>query len=188
MTDENDVVSSEPAGGGASASVDDDDDFELPPALEQLVEELSAGRKRLLKEKSFDRADQQKQFIAQFIIPQMQQIIELLGDAYMETYEMAAGTASSSARFQRTALHHFKELGVKVDVAQGYPSDALEKLQQALYVMGSMLAKKLPNDREMQDVYNTCMSGVAELIGISMGNETEEVKDTKEPEEVEAEK
>lgn len=174
MTDEKDVVTEE-SGGGASESVEDDGDYELPPALEQLVDEIHSGRKRLLKEKAFDQAGQLKQYIAQFLIPQMEQIVELLGDAYLETYEMSAGTASSVARFQRLTVHHLKELGAKIDPKEALPTDSLEKLQQAFFVLGSLLAKKLPADREMQNAYNHCMESISDMIGTDLSAVEKEV-------------
>lgn len=179
---DDDVVNKDPVSGGASESLDDEEDYELPPAFEQLVDELKASRKRLLKEKAFDRGDQLKQFLGQFLIPQMQQIVELLGDAYLETYEMAAGTASSVARFQRTAFHHFKELGVKIDPSEAMPVDSLEKLQQAFYVLGALLAKKLPEDREMQDTYNLCMDAISDLVGVGLSEKESESKNKEVPE------
>ena len=149
-------------------------EVELPPQLEELLQDLKGDRKTLLKSKAYERPDQLRQFIAQVVIPRFSEMIEIFGTALYDTYQLSASNARQQQKMHRWAAKHLRTLGAEVsdnDLTQELAADRIDAFSQAFYALGSKLQEKLPEDKEMQEVWNRCAKEFDALLADLMGNQ-----------------
>jgi hypothetical protein len=155
---------------------------QLPPAFVALQQKLRAERKTLLREKAYAEPEQLRAFIAQFLYPRIDELVELMGLALSDTYSLAVSSENQIHRMRAVYGKALNKLGADVGTEEGdlpgVSPDVLDDFQQAFFTLGSLLKAKLPDDLEVVASYNKCaelMSGMVEaLLG---GEEDEEDED-----------
>jgi len=151
----------------------DDMEIELPPAMEQLVTQLKTDRKTLLKDKAFQDPSQLRAFIAQYLYPRVVAMMEMLGGGLHDTYGLAVSNANQLRRMHSWTVNELQRVGSDVeeeDPLPGVSSEALEEFQQAFYALGVKFQEKLPDDEEMQNVWNTTARALEALVSEMLGH------------------
>lgn len=152
----------------------DDMEPELPPQLEALIRDIDKDRKSLLRTAAYNKPEQLRQYIAQFVLPRIAQLIEIFGTALYDTYQLSASNARQIRKVHRWTTTHLRSLGAEVndnDVIQDVASDSIEQFSEAFYALGTKLQEKLPEDKEMQEAYNRCATAFDTLLAELMGEQ-----------------
>lgn len=168
---------------------------DLPPLLAQFKAELQDSRRKLLKEKDdktkkfvFSDPEQLRQFVGQFLYPQIIQLLEVLGRSGAEVYQLTMSNAQDVVRLRQWATQNFQSLGVDAgDADVGMSLETLNEVVQALYVLGSLLQARLPQDKEVGDAFNAVTAKVSELFAEVQAAASGEEEDEEEGEEEESE-
>ena len=159
---------------------------ELPPQLEQLLRDIDKDRKSLLRTAAYGKNPEQlRQYIAQFVLPRLGQLIEIFGTALFDTYQLSSSNARKTQRMHRWAADHFRALGREVndnDILQDIGDDLIERFSEAFYAIGTKLQEKLPEDKEMEDTYNRCAVIFDELLRELQGEQLYEEEEDEEEE------
>jgi len=140
---------------------------QLPPQLEELLRDIEKDRRSLLRTAAYNKPDQLRQYVAQFVLPRLAQLIEIFGTALFDTYQLSASNARQLQKMHRWTAKHLRGLGAEVndnDVLKDVGDDLIERFSEAFYAVGTKLAEKLPEDKEMQEVYNRCATVFDELL------------------------
>ena len=144
---------------------------ELAPGIQRFRAGLEESRKRLLKDKSggrptFSDPEQLRQFIAQYLYPEMIGMVEMFGMAFNDAYGTAMSNAREMMNLRRWAVRNFQAAGVDVsEQGMGVSSATLNDLAQEFYALGSLLSRKLPEDAEVQAQYNAVAGKLSQLFG-----------------------
>jgi hypothetical protein len=167
---------------------DDDDQMELPPAFLKFQEQLKTDRKALLRDKAFAQSPEQlRAFIAQFLFPRLNELVSLMGLALYDTYGLAVSSEKQIQRMRAVYGKALKKLGADVEDEEGdlpgLSPEILDEFQQAFYALGSLLQKKLPEDKEMERAYNKCAEILGDMVAELMGDEGEDDEESDEDEE-----
>jgi hypothetical protein len=167
---------------------DDDDQMELPPAFLKFQEQLKTDRKALLRDKAFAQSPEQlRAFIAQFLFPRLNELVSLMGLALYDTYGLAVSSENQIQRMRAVYGKALKKLGADVEDEEGdlpgLSPEILDEFQQAFYALGSLLQKKLPEDKEMERAYNKCAEILGDMVAELMGDEGEDDEESDEDEE-----
>jgi hypothetical protein len=140
-------------------------EVQLPPMLGKFRSDLRTSRKKLLRDKGqggkpvFADPEQLRIFVAQYVYPQMIQMMELLGPALNDTYAFAASNADDIRRLHRA----FKDrLGDERD--DGPSMETVQELAAAMYELGALLQKKLPGDTELEATFNSVSKKIEDLL------------------------
>lgn len=152
----------------------DDMEPELPPQLEALIRDIDKDRKSLLRTAAYNKPEQLRQYLAQFVLPRIAQLIEIFGTALYDTYQLSASNARQIRKVHRWTATHLRSLGAEVndnDVIQDVASDSIEQFSEAFYALGTKLQEKLPEDKEMQEAYNRCATAFDTLLAELMGEQ-----------------
>lgn len=153
----------------------DDMEPQLPPQLEELLRDVEKDRKSLLKTAAYGKSpEQMRQFIAQFVLPRMAAMIEIFGTALFDTYQLASSNTRQQQKLHRWTAKHLRSLGAEVndnDVLPGVGDELIQRFSEAFYAIGTMLATKLPDDKEMEATYNRCAAAFDELLKELMGEQ-----------------
>jgi hypothetical protein len=148
---------------------------QLPPQLEELLRDVEKDRKALLKTAAYGKSpEQMRQFIAQFVLPRMAVMIEIFGTALFDTYQLASSNTRQQQKLHRWTAKHLRALGAEVndnDVLPGVGDELIQRFSEAFYAIGTMLATKLPDDKEMESTYNRCAAAFDELLKELMGEQ-----------------
>jgi len=169
---------------------DDDDQMELPPAFLKFQEQLKTDRKALLRDKAFAQSPEQlRAFIAQFMFPRLNELVSLMGLALYDTYSLAVSSENQLQRMRAVYGKALKKLGADVENEEGdlpgLSPEILDEFQQAFYALGSLLQKKLPEDKEMEQAYNKCAEILGDMVAELMGDEGEDEEENEEEDEEE---
>lgn len=151
-------------------------EIELPPQLERLIEQMNDDRKRLLKTAAYGKdPNQLRQFMAQFLIPRMTALVELLGVATYDVYQLSSSNARQLHKLHRWTAKGLREAGVEVNdndlLKEGVGDDIIEQFSGAVYALGTMLQQKLPDDAEVQTAYNKVADSFAQLLAELQGEQ-----------------
>jgi hypothetical protein len=147
-------------------------EVELPPMMEALIRDLKSDRKKLLKDKAFKDPEQLRGFIGQYLFPRLITVVEMLGGAMFDTYGLAVSNANQAQRMHAFMVDELRKLGSDVDrddALPGLSSEALDRFQQAFYALGSVLQKKLPEDKDTEEAWNRCAHILADMVEELMG-------------------
>lgn len=160
---------------------------ELAPAIQRFRDSLEDSRKKLLRDKSggrptFSDPEQLRQFVAQYLYPQMIGMVEMFGMAFNDAYGTAMSNARDVLALRRWAAQNFRAAGVDVEEdGLGVSAATLNDLSQEFYLLGSMLARKLPGDTEVQAQYQAVAEKLsvlfAELQSVASGGDDEDEDD-----------
>ncbi len=157
---------------------------ELAPAIQRFRDSLEESRKKLLREKSgnrptFSDPEQLRQFVAQYLYPQMIGMVEMFGMAFNDAYGTAMSNARDVLALRRWAVQNFRAAGVDVEEdGLGVSAATLNELSQEFYVLGSLLDRKLPGDVEMQDQYKAVAQKLSALFAeLQSGGSDDEGED-----------
>lgn len=167
---------------------DRDDEMQLPPAFMKFQEQLKADRKALLRDKAYaQNPEQLRAFIAQFLFPRLDEMVALMGLALYDTYSLAVSSENQLQRIRAVYGKALKKLGADVEDEDGelpgLSPEILDEFQQAFYAIGTLLQKKLPEDKEMEAAYNKCAEILADMVAELMGDEEEEDEEEEDEEE-----
>lgn len=160
---------------------------ELAPAIQRFRDSLEDSRKKLLRDKSggrptFSDPEQLRQFVAQYLYPQMIGMVEMFGMAFNDAYGTAMSNARDVLALRRWAAQNFRAAGVDVEEdGLGVSAATLNELSQEFYLLGSMLARKLPGDTEVQAQYQAVAEKLsvlfAELQSVASADDDEDEED-----------
>jgi len=173
-----------------------EEEVQLPPAFLKFQAQLKTDRKTLLRDKAYAQSPEQlRAFIAQFVFPRLDEFVQLMGLALYDTYGLAVSSENQIQRMRAVYGKALKKLGADVEDETGnlpgLSPDILDEFQQCFYALGTLLQKKLPEDKETEVAFNKCAQVlgdmVAELMGEGDDDEEEEEEEEEEGEEADAE-
>lgn len=155
-----------------------DPNVELPPPIQQLITSVKADRKKLLKDKAFEDPAQLRQFLGQFLLPRMIELIEIMGEGLVDNYNIGLGNASTIQRLHAWSKRHFEELDLDVDdELPGVDTELLSAIGQALHQLGAVLNAKLPDDQDAGAAFNQVVALFTRLSAQLMGDDDEDDED-----------
>lgn len=168
-----------------------DEEMQLPPAFQQFQEQLKTDRKALLRDKAYGQSPEQlRAFIAQFMFPRLDELIALMGFALYDTYGLAVSSENQLQRMRAVYGKALKKLGKDADVSldiededgelPGLSPEVLDEFQQAFYGLGSLLQKKLPEDKETEAAFNKCAEILSDMVAELMGDDGDDEEDEEE--------
>lgn len=164
----------------------ENEEVRLPPAFEKLLTQLKNDRKMLMREKSYADPTQLRAFIGQFLFARLGEMVELIGLALYDTYSLAVSNANQLQRMRAVYSRALHKLGADVgdgDELPGVSTEVLDELQQAFYALGTLLQKKLPEDKETEDAYNKVAELLGETVSQLMGVEPDDDEEDDEEDE-----
>jgi hypothetical protein len=169
-----------------------DEEVQLPPAFQKFQAQLKTDRKMLLRDKAYGQsADQLRAFIAQYLFTRMNEFVQLMGLALFDTYGLAVSTENQIQRMRAVYGKALKKLGADVEDEDGdlpgVSPDVLDDFQQHFYALGSLLQKKLPDDKETEIAFNKCAKILGDMTAELMGEDDGDPDDEEEEEEEEDE-
>src|SRR3990172_4423919 len=126
---------------------------QLPPAFLHVRDQFKDARKKLLKDDAFAQPQQLRQFIAQYILPIMENATTLFAGAFVDTYKLAA---SGQEEIER--IHEILE-----DEDGRIDLDDINDLQKAFFALGSVVQAK--GDPETVTAYAVCADALTEFVG-----------------------
>jgi len=150
-----------------STSIEQPTEVPLAPMLAKFRSDLQGSRKKLLKDKGnggkpvFADPEQLRQFVAQFLYPQMVQIIEIFGPALNDTYALAASNAEDIHRLRRTVNDY---IGDDEGDDGGASMETVQAIVAAMHALGALLTKKLPEDQEVMKAYGAVSQQIDILL------------------------
>lgn len=158
---------------------DDDDDVQLPPAFLKFQEQLKADRKTLLRDKAYAQSPEQlRAFIAQFLFPRFDEFLQLMGLALYDTYGLAVSSENQIQRMRAVYGKALKKLGADVEDEDGdlpgLSPEILDEFQQHFYALGSLLQKKLPDDKEAEKAFNKCAEILGDMVAELLGEDDDD--------------
>jgi hypothetical protein len=163
----------------------DNEEVQLPPAFEKLITQLKNDRKMLMREKSYADPAQLRAFIGQFLFARLAEMVEMIGLGLYDTYGLAVSNANQLQRMRAVYSRALHKLGADVgdgDELPGVSTEVLDELQQAFYALGTLLQKKLPDDKETEESYNKVAELLAETVSQLMGIEPDDGEDDEDDE------
>lgn len=156
----------------------DDIPVELPPPFEKLIEEIRSDRKVLLRESAYTDPVQLRAFIGQYLYPRIMAAVKLLAGGMVDTYGLAVSNTNHLHRLHAEMSRQLYKLGADVDDREmdlpGPSPELLDEFQQAFYAVGNGLQQKLPNDEEMQKLWNRAASILSSIQSELMGYDDHE--------------
>jgi hypothetical protein len=176
----------------------EEEEFELPPAFVQFQQQLKEDRKKLMRDKAYGASPEQlRAFVGTHMFQRLDEMMTLVGIALYDTYSLAVSSENQIQRMRAVYGGALAKLGA--DVADekgdlpGVSPDLLDDLQQHFYALGTLLQKKLPDDKEVQAAFNKVAQDLAEVTAELMGGaeddeDEEDEKDEGEEEEAKAKK
>jgi len=156
----------------------DNEEVQLPPAFLSFQAKLKADRKTLLREKPYGQSPEQlRAFIAQFLFPRLDEFVALMGLALYDTYGLAVSSENQLQRMRAVYGKALKKLGADVEDEDGdlpgLSPEVLDEFQQAFYALGSLLQKKLPEDKETEQAFNKCAEILGDMVAELLGEDEE---------------
>lgn len=140
---------------------------QLPPAFLQARDQARDARKVLLKDPAYAQPQQLRQFIAQFVLPLMEQQTVLFGSAFVDTYMLAAADHEEIGRIHEALENEGSGYGIDLD--------DLNDLQKAFFTLGSVIQGK--GDPETKAAYDVCAAALTEFVGYVMDDARERDED-----------
>lgn len=151
----------------------DDIAVELPPHVENLLLELKRSQKELLRTKDFgEKVQQLRGFAGLHMYAQIIKIVKLFGAMFVDCYSIAVSNANQLQRMQSFVVRELQKLGADVDdeaPLPGVSNEVIDEFQQAFFAVGAKLNEKLPEDAEMQKVWNRCAEMFSDMVRDLMG-------------------
>jgi len=169
---------------------DDDrgEEVQLPPAFLKFQGQLKTDRKMLLREKAYAQSPEQlRAFIAQFLFPRLDEFVQLMGLALYDTYGLAVSSENQIQRMRAVYGKALAKLGADVDGEEGelpgVSPEVLDEFQQYFYALGSLLQKRLPEDKEVETAFNKCAEVLGDMVADLLGEDEDEDDEDDEDEE-----
>jgi len=165
----------------------DDEEVQLPPAFLKFQAQLKTDRKALLRDKAYAQSPEQlRAFIAQFLFPRLDEFVVLMGLALYDTYGLAVSSENQIQRMRAVYGKALKKLGADVEDETGdlpgLSPEILDEFQQSFYALGSLLQKKLPEDKETEQAFNKCAEILGDMVADLLGEDEDEDEDDEEGE------
>lgn len=140
---------------------------QLPPAFTALLGDVTAARKMLLKDAAFKEPQQLRQFIAQFVLPMMENQVRILASGLVDTYSLATASHEKISRIEQEDSEG--EGGNRIDL------DDLNDLQKAFFAHGSLVTQQ--GNPELIASYEACATALAQLVSAVMDEAREDERD-----------
>jgi hypothetical protein len=156
----------------------------LPPFIQKFIRSLEDDRKKLMKDKNFEKPEHLRAFVGTYLIPRMIEITKMHAMAELDVYELGVSNTNEMRRLRKFVIDELNELGAHIDddaPLPGISAEVIDDLQQAFYALGGLLHEKLPGDKQMEEAFNRCAELLAEATDELLGVEREEEKDDEEP-------
>jgi hypothetical protein len=157
----------------------EEEEFELPPAFQQFQQQLKEDRRKLMRDKAYGASPEQlRAFVGTHMFQRLDEMMTLIGIALFDTYSLAVSSENQIQRMRAVYGGALTKLGA--DVADetgdlpGVSPDLLDDLQQHFYALGTLLQKKLPEDKEVQAAFNKVAQDLAEVTAELMGGEDDD--------------
>lgn len=152
----------------------DDEEVQLPPAFLKFQAQLKTDRKLLLRDKAYGQSTEQlRAFIAQYLFTRMNEFVDLMGLAIFDTYGLAVSSENQIQRMRAVYGKALKKLGADVEDETGdlpgVSPEVLDEFQQHFYALGSLLQKKLPEDKEVEKAFNKCAEVLGDMVADLLG-------------------
>lgn len=166
---------------------DERDEIPLPPAFLKFQAQIKTDRKTLLRDKAYAQSPEQlRAFIAQFIYPRLDEFMQLMGGALYDTYSLAVSSENQIQRMRAVYGKALDKLGADVGDENGdlpgVSPEILDEFQQSFYAIGTLLQKKLSDDKEMEEAYNKCAGLMSEIVAELLGEDEGEGEEDEEEE------
>ena len=149
----------------------------LPPDLADAIDGLDALTKRLRKgvEAKSEGEKQLKRWIANHQQEALARIFVLFGQGFTETYRLAAhanGLAAQlhadQATFRSFVLTRFRALGIETNaplIDGDVSEEQIDDVRRDLAQLGLVLARRFPEDQELNDLFANLAGHFADLLG-----------------------
>ena len=141
----------------------------MPPPIKAFEEGLKADRKTLLQDANFEKPEQLRQFIAQYLYPRMRTLLQLMMLGNHESVSMAIG-AGQEIRKLYGALGEVKKdadnLWDAIDEldGDGITVEDLDQITQALFALRAEMKTKVPeSEKGIWAKFQGCVDAVKEL-------------------------
>lgn len=147
-------------------------DIELPPHFEQVRSQLRSFRKKLLRDDAFKNPEQLRAFVGQYLFTAMDDLVRVLGAAFLDSYMLAASNANELKRLHYFTVEELNRLGADIDDDEELPgvsAEILDEFNQAFYALGTYCKAKYPSDTALEERYNRCAAIVREMVEELMG-------------------
>lgn len=169
-----------------SVDLDGVEDIELPPAIVKFLRDLEGDQKRLMKKDFPANADAIRKFLALHLVERMAQMTKMFGITLLDMHQLAVSNATQLQRQRKWTAEHLRKLGVEVSDGEAFAGIGTEQIDafgQALYALGSHLQAKYPNDKEVEQRFNTLAQRFSELVETLMGDQSVDDGDGEEEDE-----
>jgi hypothetical protein len=141
---------------------------ELPPPLEEFLGLLKADRKKLMRDPSFGKNPEQlRAYIGTHIYPRFEEMFRTLASMVMDVYQLGATNATGLRKLHVFTVDELNRLGADLDddaQLPGVDQRLVDEFAQSFFAVGSLLQKKLPEDKEMEEAYNRCEALLNEVV------------------------
>lgn len=141
----------------------------MPPPLKAFEEGLNSDRKTLLQGSNFEKPEQLRQFIAQYLYPRMRTLLQLLVLGNHEAVSMGLG-AGQEIRKIHGVIGEMKgdadNLWEAIDEldGDGITVEDLDQVTQALFALKAEMKLKVPeSEKGIWAKFQGCLDAVKEL-------------------------
>lgn len=132
---------------------------ELPPPIQKFLTDLESDRKKLMKDQAYSQGAQLQVFLGTFLYPRLIEALRVLSAATFDVYSVSVTNGNNVYALRSYVRDRLRELGV--DDGATVSREATDEFQQVFFALGTLLGRKLPDDKETQAAYNKC----AEILG-----------------------
>jgi len=170
------------------ADNDRDDVVQLPPAFLKFQGQLKTDKKTLMREKAYGQSPEQlRAFIGTHLFQRLDEFVQLMGLALYDTYGLAVSSENQIQRMRAVYGRALAKLGADVDGEQGdlpgVSPEVLDEFQQYFFALGSLLQKRLPDDKEVEAAFNKCAEALGDMVADLLGEEDDEDDEDEDDEE-----
>jgi hypothetical protein len=162
-----------------------DEEIQLPPAFLKFQAQLKADKKTLMRGEAYGKSpDQLRAFVGTHLFQRLDELVMLMGLALFDTYGLAVSTESQVQRMRAVYGKALKKVASAADVSldiegedgelPGLSPEILDEFQQAFYALGTLLQKKLPEDKETETAFNKCAEILSDMVAELMGDVEDE--------------
>lgn len=157
----------------------DDEEVQLPPAFLKFQAQLKADRKVLMRDKAYAQSPEQlRAFIGTHLFTRLDEFVALMGLALYDTYGLAVSSENQIQRMRAVYGKALKKLGAEVEDEEGdlpgLSPEILDEFQQAFYALGTLLQKKLPEDKETEQAFNKCAEILGDMVAELLSEDEDE--------------
>jgi len=170
------------------ADNDRDDVVQLPPAFLKFQGQLKADKKTLMRDKAYAQSPEQlRAFIGTHLFQRLDEFVQLMGLALYDTYGLAVSSENQIQRMRAVYGKALAKLGADVDGEEGdlpgVSPEVLDEFQQYFFALGSLLQKRLPDDKEVEAAFNKCAEALGDMVADLLGEDEDDEDDDEDEDE-----